>query len=915
MSILLNSGVNMINEMSNYFRNGIPDLLKDKGPGDRGPYIFLLFNCPKHFFKKYCDKDLNVFDFKGLNLITNLFVSCDPNLELEESVSNRTLGQIMEMDDNKIEEYIQRRNTYTKQIENLQKHVFEHFENASEELISDLVRKCKEDRLAKMKNEFLGAYEKLNKINKKILDKEKREFENFSYLEFDDFVLILSRIIKYFTDLDIQLSFTDLPNSYALSIYGNEKQISKLAEKKEYELQLKNYALKYEKILEEENKKSPGLYSEDLLNLSIIGEDNRQLLANSSYDNTHNYKSEWIPLEYSDLREKNVLCFTPTEKYRHEKEEKFQRYNGADEYHECNISYDGDEICEEGCSKFRGIDKLRIIYDSIDGLMKMNYLRQEKILNYILLKRNYIDYGDRLSAKNIIFKSWNIFNTGTQMEYIFTIRNFFNEEIAYYFLWITSLIKWLIFPSIIGIIVNFSNKFLVNPDGSRNSTVLLLLSAFLALWGTAFLKYWEQKERLFNYIWGTESFQRFEPDSELFVPDGYVTLVFNKKLPYISGVKAAFKRYVSYIVLFFMIILIVVGVYLIFYFKVILIEKYPEKQTLIGIASAIENTALILIMSNLYYAIAYKLNDWQNHRKDFQKINALAVKFIIYDFINNYYPLFYIAFIKKSTLFGTKEPEECYGFGGNNSCLEEIEIQLYTILSINVGMNFLEIGMPLFYKGARMIALKKKLEIKGIRLGENVDETNSPLSPHSIDHQMILDEYTVMIYEYTEIILDLGYLLLFGVIAPLVPLLVLLLVYTEKFFDTYKIFFLARVKLLDKSTGLNIYNSIIKYVVYIGMLSNVAFLIFGDNSFMPTKNISYKVVLYCAVEFVIFIMTLFVKWNILPSWFEYLDDIKEVYHKKYFRRDAKNLPHLLLIERKKKSKKNKIYNQIKIKSK
>ena len=246
--------------MSNYFGNGIPDLLKDKGPGDRDPYIFLLFNCPQHFFKKYCDKDLNVFDFKGLNLITNLFVSCDPNLELEESVSNNALGQIIEMDDNKIEEYIQRRNTYTKQIENLLKHVFEHFENASEELISDLVRKCKEDRLSKMKKEFLGAHEKLNKINKKVLDKEKKEFENFSYLEFDDFVLILSRIIKYFTDLDIQLSFTDLPNSYALSIYGNEKQISKLAEKKEYELQLKNYALKYEKILEERR------YLDEILN-------------------------------------------------------------------------------------------------------------------------------------------------------------------------------------------------------------------------------------------------------------------------------------------------------------------------------------------------------------------------------------------------------------------------------------------------------------------------------------------------------------------------------------------------------------------------------------------------------------------------------------------------------------------------
>ena len=108
--------------------------------------------------------------------------------------------------------------------------------------------------------------------------------------------------------------------------------------------------------------------------------------------------------------------------------------------------------------------------------------------------------------------------------------------------------------------------------------------------------------------------------------------------------------------------------------------------------------------------IANKLNDWQNYRKDYLRNNALAVKLILYDFINNYYPLFYIAFIKKSNIFG-KEAEQCYGFGGNDSCLEEIEIQLYTTLSINFAMNFLEIGMPLINKGARMIALKKKLEI------------------------------------------------------------------------------------------------------------------------------------------------------------------------------------------------------------
>ena len=323
----------MVDEISKIFENGIQDLIKDKGPREQDPYIFLLFNCPQHFFKKYCDKDFNIIDFQGLNLITNLFVSCDPMLQLDEEIAKRTLPELIQMEDKKIEEELSIRNNYSNIIEGLLNHVFEHFENASEELVSDLLTKIREERMIKMRTEFPEAYEKINKIYQKILERDSKEMESYSYLEYDDFVLILSRILKYFTGLDVQLSFTDLPNSFALSIYGNEKQIDKLAEKNEYELQLKNYAIKYEKILEEANKKSPGLYSNEILT-SHHGEDNRQLLSNANEDNTNNYRSEWIPLKYSELTTKNVLCFTPTEKYRSDKEEKFQRYFGGDDYHE-----------------------------------------------------------------------------------------------------------------------------------------------------------------------------------------------------------------------------------------------------------------------------------------------------------------------------------------------------------------------------------------------------------------------------------------------------------------------------------------------------------------------------------------------------------------------------------------------------
>ena len=319
---------NSVNEISNLFKNGIQDLIKDKGPNEKEPYIFLLFNCPQHFFKKYCEKDFNIIDFKGLNLITNLFVSCDPNLQLDEEIANRTLGDLGQMEDNKIEEEILTRKNYSNIIEGLLNHVFEHFENASEDLLTDLLTKINEERILKMKMESLQSYEKINKIYQKILEKEEKEIDNYSYLEYDDFVLIFARILKYFTGLDIQLSFTDLPNSFGLSIYGNEKQIDKLAEKNEYELQLKNYAMKYQKITEEVGKKSSGLT--DIINNNQIREDNRNLLSNSNYENTNNYRNEWRPLKYSDLNTKIVLCFSPTEKYRSDKEKKFQRNLGGD---------------------------------------------------------------------------------------------------------------------------------------------------------------------------------------------------------------------------------------------------------------------------------------------------------------------------------------------------------------------------------------------------------------------------------------------------------------------------------------------------------------------------------------------------------------------------------------------------------
>ena len=323
---------------------------------------------------------------------------------------------------------------------------------------------------------------------------------------------------------------------------------------------------------------------------------------------------------------------------------------------------------------------------------------------------------------------------------------------------------------------------------------------------------------------------------------------------------------------------------LIFQIKGILIQKYPKRTTEIGILIGFINTIQINCMSGFYQGIAKYFNDKENHRKETDSKNALALKLIIYDFINSYYSIFYIGFIKRSSIFGRK-PGKCNGFRGNDSCSEEIKIQLYTIVFIKFIFDFWELGRPIIKQQSKIFRLKKQL---------NKDE----IKPYSIEHQMICNEYNMILFEYSEMLINIGYVFLFAGIAPLVPVFIFLLGYLERGFDTYKIFFLERVNIISQSNGIEMYNTIFKTFIYLGLISNAAFVFFADNYFLPEYSIYNKINIYCLFVFCIFLMSIVLFWNIFPSWFQYLEDIKELYDKKYYGRDNNNLPHLHIVKKK-----------------
>jgi hypothetical protein len=72
--------------------------------------------------------------------------------------------------------------------------------------------------------------------------------------------------------------------------------------------------------------------------------------------------------------------------------------------------------------------------------------------------------------------------------------------------------------------------------------LLILNCTLLTLWMTLFIKTWIQKEKIYNYIWGTEKFSHSEPDREDFIPDDNIKIMFYHNFPYINPIKKKNKN-------------------------------------------------------------------------------------------------------------------------------------------------------------------------------------------------------------------------------------------------------------------------------------------------------------------------------------------------------------------------------------
>ena len=92
-----------------------------------------------------------------------------------------------------------------------------------------------------------------------------------------------------------------------------------------------------------------------------------------------------------------------------------------------------------------------------------------------------------------------------------------------------------------------------------------------------------------------------------------------------------------------MISVVIICTYFVFKLKKLL-SFYSTKSTAIA---AIINAIMIKVFRTIYQYAAEKLNDIENYKTSQTKEDALTFKYILFEFMNNYSSLFYIAFFKQ----------------------------------------------------------------------------------------------------------------------------------------------------------------------------------------------------------------------------------------------------------------------------
>ncbi|XP_056015162.1 anoctamin-4-like isoform X6 [Ostrea edulis] len=459
------------------------------------------------------------------------------------------------------------------------------------------------------------------------------------------------------------------------------------------------------------------------------------------------------------------------------------------------------------------------------------------------------------------------------------IRNYFGEKIGIYFTWLGFYTAMLIPTAITGVVVFLfgvgtlmgdtpSSEICDDPVISNytmcpmcdrrcsywrladsctyskatylfDNPATVAFAIIMALWASFFHEFWKRKQAEIEYEWDVADFEDGEetvrPEYEASVGRRRTNPVTNVEEPYVPQWSKCFRYFTSISILVFFLALVLAAVFSVILYRIVMSAiLYGNSEDIIktrasfisSITAACINLVIIIILNFFYQKVAFFLTELEQHRTLTEWEDAFTFKMFMFQFVNFYSSIFYIAFFKgkfvgrpgdyNRSLLDTRQ-EECDPSG----CLIELCIQLGIVMvGKQIFNNVKEILIPklLVWFRSRQ-SLKEKSEEKVYSRWEQ-------------DYNLASMPALGLFDEYLEMVIQYGFVTIFVAAFPLAPLFALINNIIEIRVDSYKFTTQWKRPLAERAQDIGIWFGILRGISAIAVISNAAIIAF-TSEFIP----------------------------------------------------------------------------------
>ena len=402
-------------------------------------------------------------------------------------------------------------------------------------------------------------------------------------------------------------------------------------------------------------------------------------------------------------------------------------------------------------------------------------------------------------------------------------RSYLNDDVALYFAWTYHYTKFVSIPAIISLIIFLLAKIMK----SKAEMLYMFYALGVTVWVQFFIIYWNRTESALKVEWNNDSKEYEKEDKRKeFVGEIKRSIITGKYELHYSHKKKFINYLVSCGVTFVFICIALLINVISLNLRALIPEnrhkflsmprykKYSNKKRIFESGSFASQlitpvkNIILTVLGIVFDKVNRLLTDFENHKSNAHYNNSYILKKFIFESINYFFDILYIAFALND--------------------LNETTNTIKSFLYLNEVMRIVaETILPLLKNMIYMGAIKDKENEKRLIQGEKIDN-NEILKQSKFSKFNSFDEFYPLIQEFC-------FLTLFACCAPLTPILLLLTNSLEIRSDITKICLVTRKPEAVKKKNIGAWKYIIEFIGIMSIFTNIMFCYLYNHTIGETK--------------------------------------------------------------------------------